>query len=174
MWRHGKIFPTQYEPRAVLLDKNIAKIPLGVNAKQGYAIVDKEFAWVARYPWYLANTGYPYSNRVPQKLLHRLVLNTPRGVQTDHINRNKLDNRLGNLRTCTASQNAANAPRRITNKCGLKGVSFDLKRGKYYARVHFEKKRYWLGYFDTPQEAHRAYRAKARLVHQEFACFENP
>jgi hypothetical protein len=85
----------------------------------------------------------------------------------DHANCIKSDNRLANLRACSRSQNMANMGRRKDNSSGFKGVS--PHRDKWSAEVSFERKRFYLGLFDTPEAAHAAYCAKAQELHGEFA-----
>ena len=86
----------------------------------------------------------------------------------DHIDRNGLNNSWANLRLATAMQNAANAKRYSSNTSGLKGVSYSSTHGKWRAMYS----RYWLGHYDTKEEAHEAYLAKARELHGTFARSE--
>jgi HNH endonuclease/AP2 domain len=85
----------------------------------------------------------------------------------DHINGNRSDNRLSNLRLCTNGQNIANAKRFSTNKCGLKGVS--KKRNRYRAEIRNQGRLFHLGTFDTAEQAHAAYCQAASKLHGEFA-----
>ena len=55
--------------------------------------------------------------------------------EIDHHDLNKLNNRRGNLRSATRSQNKGNCGKPITNKSGFKGVSEDKARGKWRARL---------------------------------------
>jgi hypothetical protein len=87
-------------------------------------------------------------------------------VQVDHINRIYSDNRLVNLRPITAKQNAANQGVRITNMLGVKGVQ---KRGnKYRAYITNDYKTYYLGTYDTLEEAKVAYQTKAKELFGEY------
>ena len=109
---------------------------------------------------HLINTGY-LSIRLREKgkttrfLLHRLLalqfIDNPDNLPcVDHIDRNKLNNSLDNLRWVTRSQNCR-------NKTGVKGWSFDKRRNKYLARYMLNYKRVHIGHFDTEQEARVAY-----------------
>ncbi len=57
---YGKVLEhTKFDPRQAIIEGNIAKIPLNINAKDGYAIVDKEFAWLDQWKWHLnQKSGY--------------------------------------------------------------------------------------------------------------------
>jgi hypothetical protein len=79
----------------------------------------------------------------------------------DHINRDRADNRLANLRLATASQNTQNSSR--PNQSGLRGVSGN--HGKWAARITIHQKTMSLGTYATKEEAHEAYRAAASRVH---------
>lgn len=87
--------------------------------------------------------------------------------EVDHINRDKTDNRLANLRVATRSQNSANIGARSDNRSGFKGV-FPNKR-RWSSQVIARGKTYHLGTFDTPEMAHEAYCHAARRLHGEFA-----
>jgi hypothetical protein len=73
----------------------------------------------------------------------------------DHINGNKSDNRIENLRPATHSLNQLNmSPYGI---CKFKGVSFTTRKEKYQCFATKRGKRHYLGSFKTPEEAARAY-----------------
>jgi len=101
-------------------------------------------------------------------MMHQIVAMTPKSMQTDHINGNKLDNREENLRCCTNSQNAMARTRKALPKTGFVGVSLH-KEGKYQASITKEGKRKYLGLYETAEEAARVYDKAAREWHGEFA-----
>ena len=89
--------------------------------------------------------------------------------QIDHINGNKDDNRISNLRESNFSMNQANSKRRVNNKCGYKGVYLHKLSGLYMARVMINQKSILLGYFKTAKEAHQAYVLGAKKHFGEYA-----
>lgn len=133
-------------------------------------LVDYEDRWLLKkYKWRLNKQGYVVSVGRGKKL-HRLILNTPSGMETDHINGNKLDNRRRNLRIVTHNQNMYNKKKYKNNTVGFKGIS--LYEGKYQARIGHDGKRIYLGAFNTPEEAHKAYCKAAKELHGRYARFE--
>ena len=167
-YRHGKIFAkTSSDSRAAIIDGDIAKIPLGAHESDGYALVDKEFAYLAKDKW-CKSLGYAVRTTDLARM-HRIILSTPAGMVTDHINRDRLDNRTANLRNCTQAENSRNKGIRPSNKLGVKGVIWDTKTNKYKAIVKLNYKQHVAGYFDDLQEAAKAYRALAKQLHGEFA-----
>lgn len=93
--------------------------------------------------------------------------------EIDHINCDKADNRICNLRAATPQQNSRNCPTRPHNKTGLKGVHFYGSKPTtkpWRARIHIDKGVVkTLGYFATKEEAHAAYVAASEKYHGEFA-----
>lgn len=89
--------------------------------------------------------------------------------EIDHINANKRDNRISNLRAADSSQNKHNIAKGRKNSTGFKGVWFSKWAGRYVAHICFRNKRKHLGYFNDPQDAHAAYCAAAKKYHGEFA-----
>ncbi len=84
----------------------------------------------------------------------------------DHINGNRADNRLANLRNVTQAENTQNVLRaRSHNSTGFLGVSFESDRGKFVAAVGHEGKRHVVGRFNTAEEAHHAYLKRKRELH---------
>jgi hypothetical protein len=138
---------------------------------RGVALVDAEDAEsVLRYRWCLHPRGYAQA-RIDGRLvlMHRLVLGLTSGdrVDTDHRNRDKLDNRRANLRTCTRSQNMQNTAARGGSSAHW-GVSF-CKQTQRWRAVHKVDGRYvHIGRFDTEQEAAAAASA-FRERHMPFA-----
>jgi len=106
-----------------------------------HTIVDADdYAYLSKWEWYKDNRGYArrakYINgkRVAY-LMHRVINKTPQGMDTDHINRNKLDNRKINLRSCTRSMNLYNTPIRSDNKSGYKGISWNKGSRKWVVQI---------------------------------------
>ena len=90
----------------------------------------------------------------------------------DHIDGNKLNNRLCNLREADVSQNSANSKKRCTNTTGYKGVFLDKRDNVYYARTKHRGEYINFGWFKDPYEAHLAYIAGVKAIHGEFARWE--
>lgn len=88
----------------------------------------------------------------------------------DHINGNKSDNKINNLRSASSSQNSQNR-KTSNNKSGYKGVYYNAGCKKPYSTIAVNKKRINLGVFDTPEEAHEAYRKASKEFHKEFSGF---
>lgn len=103
---------------------------------------------------------------------HRLVAKTfisnPTNLpQVDHINGNKLDNTVSNLRWASVSDNARNRAKQANNTSGFKGVS--VHKDKFQAHIRIDGKSKHLGLFATKEEAYKAYCAAARTHYGEFA-----
>ena len=95
----------------------------------------------------------------------------PVGYQIDHINRERDDNRIDNLRLANQCENQQNTVARITSKSGAKGV-IETNSGRYEAAIIGHGRRYFLGTFDTKCEASAAYRGAAVVLHAKFAMNE--
>jgi hypothetical protein len=105
-----------------------------------------------------------YMHRLAWLLRHKAW---PHG-QLDHINGQKDDNRLGNLRLATPAQNVHN---RIRNGELPTGVDRAPGKGRFCARIQgSDGKKIYLGYYDTALEAAAAYAGASIILHGEYAA----
>ena len=91
--------------------------------------------------------------------------------QIDHINLDRSDNRMCNLREATLSENNRNTKVRSDSKSGIKGAYKNRRGGRYYSKIMFNGVIYRLGSFSTAEEAHKAYCDKADELFGEFANY---
>lgn len=90
-------------------------------------------------------------------------------VEIDHIDKDKTNNRIENLRARTSSQNKGNIGLLRNNRSGYKGVSLNSRSGKWHAQIKIHGKQTYLGRFDTPEGAALRYNEAARDHFGEFA-----
>ncbi len=143
-----------------------------------YALVDiEDYEWLSEYKWYAMKMGHTYyatrnayeNGRCKSILMHREILHTPRDLLSDHKNRNGLDNRKSNLRSCTRSQNQHNRRPAHNGISRYKGVSLYKATGKWYARISINNKRIAIGHYIKEAEAAKAYDQKAKELFGNFA-----
>ncbi len=89
--------------------------------------------------------------------------------QIDHINLDKADNRIANLRAATHSENQWNRGANEKNGCGFKGVKRQSNWNSWMARITVHRKVIYLGCFPTAEAAAAAYSAAALQYHGQFA-----
>jgi hypothetical protein len=157
------------------------EIPLP-NGK--YAIVDDEdFDWLMRYKWSLNGHGYVHRNvpceliragHSPNVRMHREIMGFPEGMEIDHANGDRTDNRRCNLRICTKSQNLANQTGDPRSKSGYWGVYWNKGKKMWRANINVMGKCILIGYFETPEEAARARDLEVIKQHGEFARLNFP
>ncbi len=154
--------------------QNTKQIPL----TQGkFAIVDSEdFKRLNQWKWYF-NAGYALRGQrnfgckgnCVKIYMHRLIAETPEGMQTDHINGDRLDNRKCNLRAATISQNIMNQKPQIGCSSKFKGVFWNNRINKWQCQIKSNKKYKYIGVFDSEDNAAKAYNNAAMELHGEFA-----
>lgn len=103
------------------------------------------------------------------RLLHRILMNPPSGMQVDHIDGNGLNNRRSNLRIVTNAENGRNRGESSNNTSGFKGVYWNKQRSKWEAQIRIDGKRRFLGQFAHPEDAHKAYTRAAQTIFGDFA-----
>jgi hypothetical protein len=116
---------------------------------------DEDFEFLSQWKWYFDRYAMRNErvNRGQRKvLMRRVIMNTPEGFETDHINRNKLNNRKANLRICTTFENQANKKKSLNKSSIYKGVS--KLKDKWISQVVCGKRLTFIGLFN--QEHHAA------------------
>jgi hypothetical protein len=147
------------------------KIPLSQGK---FAIVDDEDCeFLNQWKWYY-HQGYAvrHVSYGPTILMHRVILERM-GFKdfedSDHINRNGIDNRRSNLRPSTHRQNLCNFGRRSNNTSGYIGVHWRKDCRKWRARINIDGKQMCLGFFTDIEDAVQARDKAAKKHHGEFA-----
>lgn len=87
--------------------------------------------------------------------------------EIDHIDGDRSNNAISNLRLATRTQNNVNS-KRPSGRSGLKGAYLDLRTRKWYSQIQIGGQVRYLGSFNTPEEAHMAFMEFAELVHGEY------
>ena len=148
--------------------------------KGKYALVDDDcYEELSKYTWRCGGgsgrgRGYAVraikvNGRMTSMLMHRQIMRPPEGLETDHINGDRLDNRRDNLRVCTRAENSFNRTINGNNTSGYKGVYWYEINKRWGARIAAGRKQIFLGLFANKEEAARAYDEAARRLHGEFA-----
>lgn len=126
--------------------------------------------------------GYAYRTDYSNGKTHKKTLKMhnflfgelPEGYVLDHINGDRLDNRLCNLRIATPVQNVANTGKKTKGTSKYKGVSWDSSRSKWISSIQYDSKTHHIGRFDDEEECARAYDKKAKELYGEFAKLNFP
>lgn len=158
-----------------------------ISQKHVVLVDDIDYLMISKYKWTVKqkpNKRY-YALRSSQKSdnlsiwqkttisMHQQILNFPK-KQIDHINHNGLDNRRSNLRICDQTQNNANSRLPITNTSGYRGICFCKQTRQFMAQINYHKHRIYLGRFNDPIDAAKAYDQKAIELFKEFASLNFP
>ena len=139
---------------------------------------DEDFDFLNKWKWCLHSRGYAKRNVKNRKsqttlLLHRVITNAPKGIDVDHINGNKLDNRRDNLRLADRSSNIANTKKRNGCLSQYKGLNL-RNNGNWSAVVNPKGKTIYLGTYSNEIEAARAYDKAAKEYFGEYASLNFP
>ncbi len=149
---------------------------------------DGDYEWLNQWKWhYQSNrrkyckeedseieTGYAVRNqrikggRQITIFMHKLILDTPKGMDSDHKNGDGLDNRRSNLRICTRSQNNMNQIK-TKGSSRFKGVSWNKQKERWSSQIQKNGKSSYLGIFDDEEEAALTYNNAAQEMFGEFA-----
>ena len=105
------------------------------------------------------------AHRIAYKMVYG---HDPIGVM-DHIDGNRANNKISNLRVATLNQNQWNSAVANHNTSGLKGVTWKKDTKKWAAQLQYNGKKIWLGVYDDKHDAHQAYMKAAAEYFGEFA-----
>lgn len=163
-YNSGKLFWKERTPSMFLGKK---KSPEHCCAVWNACHANKEITYKNNYGYIVARI-----NKRPY-LVSRIAWLLNYGVnpkfEIDHINLNKEDNRISNLRLASRFQNTCNRGLQGNNKSGYKGVSFCNVKNKWRARIMVHRKEKFIGYFSDVKLAHEAYKKAAIQYHGEYA-----
>lgn len=118
----------------------------------------KLFTWHAKYQDDIGNyyiiKNIIKGNSNKQIMLHRYIMNCPKGLTIDHINHNTTDNRKQNLRICTQRENNLNQSElRSNNKSGYRNISWQKACNKYIITLMINGKNKTIGRTADLEEA---------------------
>ncbi len=115
-------------------------------------IVDDDLEPVMRSRAWFINNGYVRTGK--QAFLTWWVIGkAPFGMEVDHINRNRLDNRRENLRFVTPTENKWNAGLKRSNRTGISGVHWHAQSRKWMVQIRMGRQRHTLGVYPDFFEA---------------------
>ena len=166
-------------PSEIRTENDVAFISLTKGFETVIDIAD--LAMVSGYRWVVlinSQTGHAYAVRFEGRkciLMHRMLLSAPSDRQVDHDDGDGLNNRRGNIRLATPSQNQANRVMDRRNKLGAKGVSLDRRDAlthPFRACIQHDGKTIHLGRYATVEEASAAYLGAAKAIYGRFARAE--
>lgn len=134
---------------------------------------DKEdYDLIKNYTWSINDQGYvitvPFGKPIRMHILimNRLDANDDKDI--DHINHNRKDNRKENLRIVEHFQNITYCKTYSNNTSGRKGVYWDKSRNKWMACITYNNKTYYLGRYDSFEEAVSVREKAEKEIHKEF------
>lgn len=114
------------------------------------ALIDLEYIdMVKDIKWYKGSNGYVQNKKLG--LLHRYLLSASDNQIIDHIDRNKLNNRINNLRCCNKAENQMNRSLHKNSTSGLRGIR-KTPSNKYRVDIGVNNKKIYIGIFESLQD----------------------
>jgi hypothetical protein len=108
------------------------------------------------------------SQRVNRLVAQSFIPNPDNKPNADHIDNNKKNNNVNNLRWATQSENCSNMSIGNRNTSGIKGVHFDKLRNKWVAEIKHEGIKYYLGRFENIEDAIKARQLKSNVLQGDY------
>lgn len=135
----------KYDPQTGVITRDGK--PVGTRNTAGYTVMrfNGKVVYAHRLAWFLTHGVWPGT--------------------LDHINGDRSDNRLANLREVSSRENAQNQRVRATRSGRLPGAHFHKPSGRFKSAIRVDGQQQHLGYFNTEEEASAAYLAAKRQQH---------
>lgn len=146
-----------------------------------HALVDAEdFDKVNQFEWFASPNGrtfyamrHPYDSKTGKQsteIMHRLILGARPGQAIDHLDGDGLNNQKKNLRFASPGQNGANRKKNSGHTYStFKGVTWHKRKKKWMASLKVAGKSLFLGYWEVPEDAARAYDIAAKQHFSDYA-----
>lgn len=167
--------------RPAIVRDSIALIPLGKDSRYGFAIVDKDMAWLAeKYKWTISNKGkyactgtYDSGNGIVRHVyLHRVIVGLNVIGIVDHISRDTMDNRRSNLRIVDSRINQLNTKHR-GGTSQYRGVCWDKRNKRWVSKLKNNGTWHNFGYFINEIDAAKAYNEGAIKYFGKYASLND-
>lgn len=162
MYDHARLLEiVTYDPETGIFTHNLSRggtfagtVAGHASKRDGYVRIniDRNLHLAHRMAWFYVNKVWPEDT-------------------LDHINGDRKDNRICNLRVATKGQNNFNKPLTKQNTSGYKGVSLNKQSGKWKAQIQVNGKNRYIGQYNDIREAAEAYIFAALDAHGEYARF---
>jgi hypothetical protein len=156
-----------------------ANINFNTEEQKASLAIDPKYAYLLNaYRWRVTKLGYLAAVRFDNGkredfYLHREIAKLEGLLRDkaliDHVDGNKLNNRLSNLRVCDRRKNRCNSKLNSDNTSGYKGVGWLPDRGKWQARIKHQGKTINLGYFTRIEDAIQARQSAEAKYQEEFS-----
>ncbi len=147
-----------------------------IKLTQGYytLVDDWNYEWLNQWKWcyddgYASRSIYISKGKRKHILMHRLIMNTPKGMMTDHKDMCRWNNQEHNLRIVDRSQNGMNREGNKNSISKYKGVTWVERDKVWHSQIMFKGKRTYIGGFSYEEGAARAYDKKAKELFGEYA-----
>jgi hypothetical protein len=146
---------------------------------QGFETIvdDEDYDFLMQWKWHVCkshsnyamrNSTYKRGKKRHHIMMHRVIMKTRKGMETDHENGNGLDNRRANLKNVTKSINQQTRHANKKSTSIYKGVCWHKLTKKWSASIQIDNKKRHLGLFDSPIEAATAYVLNAKKLVKHF------
>jgi len=151
---------------------------ISLKYMKGIVLLDDEnHEELSKYIWsilYGPNTSYARTSIkengiFKHYLMHRLIMNNPKGFEVDHIDNNGLNNQMSNLRLVTHSQNQMNSHKYKDKTSKYKGVMWHKRDKIWEVQIKANNKQHYLGRFENEIQAAIMYNIATEILHKEYA-----
>lgn len=145
---------------------------LEIDIKEHKMLLSKSsLDYFNKYKWRYGGRGYivrSIGSKSKTIFLHRELMKANNKTLVDHINGNRLDNRIENLRFANRSQNSMNRGKHKKFTSKFKGVSIAKREKKWRAGIMLNGEQIHLGFFLKEEDAAAAYNEASIKYHGEY------